>query len=395
MQGKRLSVAYNWDPAMIEEIVKNDYPVKDLYASAQQTFIGGGRPSSVLPETTEATIKDQIRQMHDNNIEFTYTLNAPCMGGQEYLPKEHARMIKELQWIANIGCDGVVLTIPYLMEIVKKQFPQLKIRVSTIAKVNTVNKAKYFEAMGVNSITPDVMINRNFKILEKMVKATNCEINLLVTDGCLYECPYRLYHYNLCGHASQLNSNPDAYYDYPVIGCSLEKLSKPAEVMKCRWVRPEDLNEYEAIGINSFKIGGRRLTTEKIMESVKAYSDEKYEGNLADIVEGFTFATGGVKDDPVPDQADVQGSERKPKIYIDNTKLDGFINFFKTQDCAANCDECSYCEEWGKKAVTTSKISADVFSIYLESLHERLVTSQLFSTEKHGREAGRKKRRGN
>ena len=380
---------------MIREIVAHDYPVKDLYASAQYTSIGGGRPSSVLPETTETMIKDQIRQMHDNNIEFTYTLNAPCMGGQEYLPEEHARMLKELQWIADIGCDGVVLTIPFIMEIVKEQFPQLKIRVSTIAKENTVNKAKYFEALGVNSITPDVMINRNFKILEKMVKATSCEINLLVTDGCLYECPYRQYHYNLCGHASQVNSNTDAYFDYPVIGCSIEKLTKPAEVMKCRWVRPEDLKEYETIGITSFKIGGRRLTTGKILDSVKAYSEEKYDGNLADIIEGFTFATGGIKDEPAGVTGDAQDPAKKPKIYIDNTKLDGFIEFFKKQDCAANCDECSYCDTFGKKVVTTSKVNADVLLISLRSLHDRLVTSQMFGTDKKDGRSNRKKRRGN
>jgi len=179
-------MAYNWDERLIDEIVKERYPIKDLYASAQHTSIGGGRPSFILPETTTKLIQDHIKKVHDNGIEFTYTLNAPCMGGQEFLPKIHTQMLDELQWITDIGCDGVIVSIPYLIELIKRQFPKLKIRVSTIAKVNTVNKAKRFEELGATSICPDVMSNRNFKILEKMVKATSCEIIPLVTDGCLY-----------------------------------------------------------------------------------------------------------------------------------------------------------------------------------------------------------------
>ncbi len=364
-----LSVAYNWDERLIDEIVKNKYPVKDLYASAQSTLIGGGRPSSVLPPTTTKQIQAHIKKMHDNGIEFTYTLNAPCIGGQEFLPKIHSQMLDELQWISDIGCDGVVVSIPYFVELIKKQFPKLKIRVSTIAKVNTVNKAKRYEELGASGICPDAMINRNFQILEKMVKAVSCEIHLLVTDGCLYECPYRLYHYNLCGHASQTYCDPSAYMDYPVIRCTIDKFSSPTEVMKCRWIRPEDLVHYEAIGIHTFKIGGRRLPTDKILRSVKAYSEKKYDGNLADIIEGFSFT---------PDAKGGSSYEKDGKTVfkIDNSKLDGFIDFFKKQDCGANCDACTYCEEWAKKAVFMRKIDVDVFLIQMRGILDALVTSR-------------------
>jgi|SRR5271157_68002 len=381
----KLSVAYNWDERLIDEVVKNKYPVKDFYASAQQTSIGGGRPSSILPKTTKKLIQDHIIKMHENGIEFTYTLNAPCMGGQEFLPKIHTNMIDELKWISEIGCDGVVVTIPYLIELIKKQFPQLKIRVSTIAKVNAVNKAKYFETLGASAITPDVMINRNFKLLEKMVQATSCEINLLMTDGCLYECPYRLYHYNLCGHASQTYGIPDAYRDYPVIHCTIDKFTNPAEVMKCRWIRPEDIPHYEEIGIETFKIGGRRLPTEKILESVKAYSEKKYDGNLADIIEGFSFSPEYVNDGDNTAVGDAVNTEKKPMFKIDNTKLGGFIDFFKKQDCESNCGDCTYCAEWAKKAITMRKVDMEVFLISMRSVLDGLISSRGLKIDKKKR----------
>ncbi|MBN2153215.1 MAG: U32 family peptidase [Candidatus Lokiarchaeota archaeon] len=390
----RLSVAYNWDPRLIEEVVKNKYPVKDFFASAQHTTVGGGRPSSILPETTEKIMKQHIKKMHDAGIEFMYASNAPCMGGQEFVRETHEKMLKEFEWIQGIGVDGVILAIPYLMELVKEQFPKLKIRVSTVAKVNTVNKAKYFEALGATSITPDVMINRNFKVLEKMAKGTSCDLDLVVTDGCLYECPFRLYHYSLTGHASQTYSNRDAYIDYPILRCNIEKFTHPAEAMKCRWIRPEDLKHYEAIGIHNFKIGGRRLTADIILRSVKAYTEQKYDGNLTDIIEGFSFEYGGVKEDPNKKMGMANATEKKANMVIDNTKLDGFIDFFKKQDCAANCADCNYCDEWAKKAITIDQEGVEIFLNSVHAFHDDLITSREFGLGKAVEGAGRKTKKG-
>ncbi len=61
---------------------------------------------------------------------------------------------------------------------------------------------------------------------------------------------------------------------------------------------------------------------------------------------------------------------------IDNTKLDGFIDFFKKQDCGANCDACTYCEEWAKKAVFMRKVDVDVFLIQMRGILDALITSR-------------------
>ena len=213
-----------------------------------------------------------------------------------------------------------------------------------------------------------------------MVESTKCTMDLLVTDGCLYECPYRLYHYCLTGHASQTFSNRDAYIDYPVIKCNIEKFSNPAEIMKCRWIRPEDLKHYEAIGIHLFKIGGRRLTTDRILASVRAYSEQEYAGNLAEIIEGFAFENGGIMADPNKKMGSANASERKANLIIDNTKLDGFIDFFiqHGETCAENCGICSYCEKWAEKAVIIDKEGAEMFLNSVRSFHKDLITSREF-----------------
>ncbi|MFX1259296.1 MAG: U32 family peptidase, partial [Promethearchaeota archaeon] len=373
------TVATNWDFKLIDELAK--YPIRDIYGTAKSSIVGHGRPSFLLENINDEQIAEYIKKVHKKNIKFSYLLNAPCMSNMEYDPTYHKEILNYLQWISDIEVDNVIVTIPFLIRLIKEQFPKLKIRVSTIAHVNSVNRAKFYEALGADEITPDVMINRDFKTLKQIKKAVKCNINLLLTDGCLYQCPFRYYHYNIIGHSSQSN-HPlgGVYIDYCILNCSVIKFSNPTEVIKARWVRPEDLSHYEAIGINNFKIAGRRMSTEWILRAVKAFSSRKYEGNLIDIVQGFSM-TVGVEKDPNVKMTDTLVKEPKSKLIIDNTKLDGFIEFFKKQDCISMCDDCNYCEEWAKKAVILDKQEATKYVQFLNDYIDDIITSREFGVD--------------
>ena len=359
------------------------FPVVDIYGTAPHSVVGAGRPSILLTDVNEEEITEYISKVHKNKMKFSYALNAPCMNNMEYDPHYHKELLKHLQWISDIGADNVIVTIPFLIQLIKEQFPKLKVRVSTISHVNSVNRAKFYESLGADEITPDVMINRDFKTLEKMRKAVKCNIVLLVTDGCLYECPFRLYHYNTLGHASQTYQQFERrYIDTCVLNCSIIKFTNPTEVIKCRWIRPEDLSHYEAIGINSFKIAGRMLPTSWIVRSVKAFSSRKYDGNLIDIIEGFSMAMGDTyKNVPQEGFKETLGKESKSKLFIDNTKLNGFIDFFKKQNCVAMCDDCNYCTEWAKKAVHLEKEEAGKYVESIKGYMKDILTSREFGVE--------------
>ena len=381
MRSIKFHVATNWDLALIDELAQ--YPVSGVYGVSDHTIVGGGRPSFLLQKVTEDDVADYIQKIHQKGMEFSYLLNAPCMNNMEYDPHYHKEILNYLQWISDIGVDSVTVTIPFLMQLIKEQFPKLKIRVSTIAHVNSVNRAMFYENLGADEITLGVMINRDFKTLEQIQKAVKCKIIVLLTDGCLYQCPFRHYHYNTLGHASQTYQQFERkYIDTCILNCSIIKFSDPTEVIKARWVRPEDLSHYEAIGIDNFKIAGRRMSTQWITRSVKAFSSRKYEGNLIDIIQGFSMSFGGLEQkDPNVKLTETIGEESKSKLVIDNTKLDGFIDFFKKQNCLAMCNECNYCEEWAKKAI---KLNKDESQSYVESIKlymDDIVTSREFGLE--------------
>jgi hypothetical protein len=224
------------------------------------------------------------------------------------------------------------------------------------------------------------MINRDFKTLENIQKSVKCKIVLLLTDGCLYQCPFRHYHYNTLGHASQTHQQFDRnYIDTCILNCSTIKFSDPTEVIKSRWIRPEDLSHYEAIGINKFKIAGRRMSTEWIVRSVKAFSSRSYEGNLVDIIQGFSMSFGNLEQkDPNLKLSETVGKESKSKLIIDNTKLNGFIDFFKKQNCIAMCNECNYCEEWAKKAVFLNQEESTRYVQAIQNYIDDIKTSREF-----------------
>jgi len=374
----KLHVATNWDLSLIDELAK--YPVSDLYGVSDHSIVGGGRPSFLLKKVSEEDIAEYIIKLHEKKIGFSYLLNAPCMNNMEYDPHYHKELLKYLQWISDIGADSVTVTIPFLIQLIKEQFPKLKIRVSTIAHVNSVNRAKFYEMLGADEITLDVMINRDFKTLEQIQKTVKCKIIVLLTDGCLYQCPFRHYHYNTLGHASQTFQQFERnYVDTCILNCSIIKFSNPTEVLKARWVRPEDLSHYEAIGIEDFKIAGRRMSTQWITNSVKAFSSRKYEGNLIDIIQGFSMSFGGLEQkDPNVKLTETLGKESKSKLYIDNTKLNGFIDFFKKQNCIAMCNECNYCEEWANKSVLLDKEESTRYVDSIKNYMNDIITSREF-----------------
>ena len=58
----------------------------------------------------------------------------------------------------------------------------------------------------------------------------------------------------------------------------------PAEMIKSRWIRPEDIIRYEEMGFGRFKVGQRTQNTEWNTRAATAYSNRTYDGNLLEII---------------------------------------------------------------------------------------------------------------
>lgn len=354
----RLSIPTNWDPALLEGLAPS--PVAELFGSLAQAPVGSGRPKVALPQVNEDQVRAHIQAAHSMGMAFNYVLNAPCMGNMEYDKATHGALLDHLAWVDGLGVDAVTVTMPYLLRIIKRRFPRLKVKTSVIAQVDSVQMARALCDLGADEINVDYMLNRDLRRLHALRQAVSCDLCLLVNDLCLYQCPYRQYHYNLTGHSTQ-EGHPlsGVYLDFCMISCTIEKLTHPEQLIRARWIRPEDLSRYQDLGFDRFKLSGRNMSSAWILRAVRAYADRTYAGNLGDIL--------------IPDP------NGQVHYWIDNRQLDGFLDHFAARDCASSdCSACAYCRRLAERAVTISDRSQPYLRSYRHLLNS-LVDSEPFT----------------
>ena len=290
-----LLVPANWDRELISPLsqIKADI---EVYGVLPISMMGSGGSGPNIPQMTPEQAEEYINMVHSAGLTFNYLLNAPCMNNMEWQEDTHRELVQHLEWLSNAKVDSVIVAIPYLLELIKTQFPHLRVEVSTIAHVDSVARAKFFESLGADSINLHSNINRDFKLLKAIRSAVNCELGVLTNTSCLYQCPYEYYHNNTLGHASQSYNPLNGFYmDYCVLHCALSSISDTSQFIKSRWIRPEDIHIYQEMGIDFFKIGGRAMPTKWIINAATAYSSLRYQGNLHDILNNFSPKTSNAK----------------------------------------------------------------------------------------------------
>jgi len=377
----QLLIPTNWDWNLIAPLSEIRADI-EIYGVLPTSILGSGGAGPDIPQVTAEQAEEYIKLAHSAGLTFNYLLNAPSMGNMEWEEDTHDELIKHLEWLSNAGVDHVTVAIPYLTELIKSQFPHLKVEVSTIAHVNSVARAKLFESLGADSIILHSNVNRDFRLLQAIRNAVKCELGVLTNSLCLYQCPYEYYHNNTLGHASQKHNSLNGFYmDYCVAHCTLERFRDTSQFIKSRWIRPEDIPIYEEIGIDFFKIAGRALPSEWIINATLAYSSGQYQGNLCDILyvpnPKIDYA------DPVLASTQTARIASPPKVYIDNQALEGFVDFFKKQDCLSGCDYCNYCQKTADKVVRPDRHETDEYTSMLKNFLNDLTSSRIFLAKKY------------
>jgi hypothetical protein len=145
-------------------------------------------------------------------------------------------------------------------------------------------------------------------------------------------------------------------------------LETTAELIKIRWIRPEDISFYEGIGIDTCKIIDRHSTTEALAERVKAYHERSFQGNLLDLLGQMINRKKSMMmnlDRVFGNKSDLEISKIKQLLnvfaiaisdllYLDNQKIpQDFLQGFMNRDCSRlSCNECGYCQRIADIAVT-------------------------------------------
>jgi collagenase-like PrtC family protease len=328
----RLCIATNWQDDYLRELAKLAAPgatVFEVFGALPRSIAGTGRDAGIVPSITPEGAARHIALAHSLGFRFNYLVNGSCMGGAEFTPDGRQSLEEYLAWIRDVGADAITVAIPLVLELARKIAPDLELVVSTIAHVDSLRSARMFEELGADRINVSLMVNRDFRLLTAMRKHVRCDLELLANEMCLYGCPYRDYHYSLMAHASQAGRSL-ATVEYPHLKCTSRRMAHPGDLLKARFIRPEDVARYEEVGIDLIKIAGRGKGTPDLLRIARAYLSRRYDGNFIDLTDLGLY--------------DVTGAKR-PRIVLDNRALDGFLEKVAAVDCDRACgNACTICD---------------------------------------------------
>ncbi len=369
----RFSLAANYDPELVPKLAA--YPVDEVYGKFPADGISGGRPRYLATPLSEADLRRYIRLLDHHGIAFNYLLNGACFGNREWTRPWQKRMTALLTRLDGLGVRRVTVSTPFLLELVKRRFPEFKVRVGIYAQVDTPRRARFWEDLGADAIVLESFsINRNFSRLAAIRQAVRCDLELIANHVCLMNCPMQTYHQNGFAHASDESNT--LFIDYCFMRCSRQRLTDPSQFIKSAWIRPEDLAVYEAMGYTSFKLLERGIPSVELLRRVKAYSERRFNGNLAELLLSYGFKNPVHKEShwtlrhfwkpwqvnplrlkPMRDLARLQGwlsQLTECPIRVDAQQIpENFLDGFQGRDCASmDCRVCGYCERIAGQAVS-------------------------------------------
>lgn len=389
----KFDIATNFDKEIVDEAAKHEC-VEWIYGKMNNDVVGGGRPSITLPKLSWDELKEYVDYCHKNNKKFNYLLNSICLGNKEVHKPFHKDLLKLLYKLEEVGVDGVTIGSPFLCQLIKKQFPNWFVSNSVYNKITSLMQIKYWVSIGVNEVTLFHTMNRDFKGLKtilKYLKDKNVRVRLVANNSCIHECPFSINHGAAHAHNSKSYEESHLFgIDYCSLNCNTYKIENPTKIVASEWIRPEDIKYYEEIceEVGNYnlvlKLTERGKTTKWLKNTLNAYMNRSYEGNLLDILNyPSNKENQQMYSDPVVNMAmkweyNIEKlSKFKDSVfykypYVENKKLDGFLDKFKNEfKCIDNiCDDegwgednkkeklaCSYCKKWAEKAINVDEES--------------------------------------
>lgn len=328
MMAKKMkySIGYNNDVKMLELLSVYSENIESLYFPMPTEYLASGRFRPFEKDYKE-NIPWMLNVCEENGINSQILLNASCEGDLCGDEKHMKKTVEYLKMLAKVGLRSATVVNPFYITELKRNVPELEIHSSVNCYTAKIEDALYLRDMGVDVLAVDRDINRNIELIREIKKTAGLPVKILLNEGCLSNCPFRRMHFNAIAHRI-------ADRQFLNRSCITVIRKDPKKLFRIPFVRPEDVRHYKGLA-DYFKLATRTFTTQQIENTLKAYINEEYNGDLLDILD--------------------MTSMKCFFTFVNNKVLDK-MNFFENmQKCTLDCDKCGYCESLLKKAVILNK----------------------------------------
>ncbi len=270
-----------------------------MYGALNNTGFYSGRIKLNHQSISYTQARDILDFSKASGFKFYYLLNAPLL--HEIRQQEIISLEKIFN---NLSIESVVVADLRLAKAIKHYFPHVEIQISTIADVSSPEELNVWDGLEIKQAVLPHDLPKKIKKLERLLSALqmkNITPVMMVTESCLFECPWRKEHYQTLG-----NGGDDAQYHSR---CLAKRYQNAAEFfMSGSFVRPQDLRYYtEKFGITHFKLSGRSQCIKWKQHVVQAYLSGNYTGNLINLM--------GMDPLCLPDK----------RFFMDSCHLDNYI----------------------------------------------------------------------
>lgn len=303
---RKFSIPYNNDTGLLEELVKEFPEHKDqcteVYFAIPNQFAGTGRVIG-QEDRYEAHVMNILRKAHEQDIESNLLINSGCLGLRMSTPDFTDTILHYIQSLRDSAGLDIVTVADYLLaREIKRTFPELKIECSSIAYVDSIEKAKYWEEIGCDIMVIPPVLNKNLRLIRQLRQhLPTVHLKLVLNQTCLHGCPMWQGHHNLRSHGEE----GQQYWD----ACKNFFAEKPWLLYSSSFIPPRYLDYYDEY-IDIYKLVDRKHSTGEILQSFGAYcGDRNYEEKFDEL------------------------NKRIPEEV-----------FAKVVHCSKNCSDCGYCE---------------------------------------------------
>jgi len=239
---------------------REGYQVGSVYGTFPGAIWNGGRAVFGLSCKSDMT---KIIKTYNNfgvPVRFTWTNS---LLEEKHVHDTYCNLIMDL---ANNGKNQVLVNSSALETYLMKEYPNFKYISSTTKRITTLEGMKKELEQGYFMVVLDYDLNHDEEVLEAL-KDEAGRVEILVDEICYPGCPKRTTHYR-DESLMQLTFDKGTTFDCPnrkTIPSFAECKKRPA------FISNEEIGDYIDKGYVNFKIVGRGLPQEMVLESYLYY----------------------------------------------------------------------------------------------------------------------------